>query len=66
MRGLDSRINLQANRRREGPAAVLIHRICKAQLIAADHDPIFCDVCNAFVKPDEVEEVDDSPSPFSG
>ena len=49
-----------------GELFLLIHRICKSQLIATDSDPIFCEVCNDYVKPPEVEEVDDTPSPFSG
>jgi hypothetical protein len=45
---------------------ILIHKVCKSQLIKVEGKPIFCDVCNRVVEPEEIEEVDDRPSPFSG
>ncbi len=45
---------------------MLVHRVCKSQLIAAENKPTFCEVCNRVVSLEEIEEVDDSPSPFSG
>lgn len=46
---------------------MLVHKVCKSQLnVVVKGQPTFCDVCNASVKPDEIEEVDNSPGPFSG
>ncbi len=45
---------------------MLVHKVCKSQLIRVENQPIFCEVCNRTVRPEEIEQVDDSPSPFSG
>ncbi len=45
---------------------MLVHKVCKSQLIKVEKKPIFCEVCNRVVPPEEIEEEDDSPSPFSG
>lgn len=45
---------------------MFIHKACRSQLVKIVGQPVFCDVCAREVKEEEVEEVDDSPSPFSG
>ncbi len=45
---------------------MLVHKVCKSQLVKVGDQPIFCEVCNRIVTQDEIVEVDDSPSPFSG
>jgi len=46
--------------------AILVHKVCWSQLTRVAGKPTFCDVCGRVVKPDEIVEVDNSPSPFSG
>lgn len=48
------------------PAIILIHRICKSQLVRVGGSKPFCEVCDRYVEADEIEEADSSPSPFSG
>ena len=45
---------------------MLVHKVCRSQLVKAEGKPVFCDVCEREVKEEEMEVVDDSPSPFSG
>ena len=45
---------------------IFVHRICKSQLVRLENRPLFCEVCNRPVRPDEVLEVDNTPSPFAG
>ena len=45
---------------------MLVHKVCNSQLVEVGDKPIFCEVCNRTVRPDEIVEVDNSPSPFSG
>ena len=45
---------------------MLVHKVCNSQLVRVPNKPLFCEVCNRPVTPDEVLEVDNSPSPFSG
>ncbi|MBI2649509.1 MAG: hypothetical protein HYW93_07665 [Thaumarchaeota archaeon] len=45
---------------------LLVHKVCRSQLNVVKGQPTFCDIFNAYVKPDEIEEVDNSPGPFSG
>ena len=45
---------------------MLVHTVCKSQLIRVAGKPVFCEVCNRAVHPDEIMEVDNSPGPFSG
>lgn len=45
---------------------MLVHKVCSSQLVRVANMPLFCEVCNRIVRPDEVMEVDNSPSPFSG
>ena len=45
---------------------MIVHKVCRSQLTRVGGGPPFCEVCDRTVGPDEVEEVDDSPSPFSG
>lgn len=49
-----------------GEPKVLVHKVCRSQLIKVEGKPVFCDVCAREVKEEEIEEVDDSPGPFSG
>jgi hypothetical protein len=45
---------------------MLVHKVCNSQLVRVANKPLFCEVCNRIVTMDEVLEVDNSPSPFSG
>ena len=45
---------------------MLVHKVCNSQLIKIEGRLIYCDICAREVKEEEVEEVDDSPGPFSG
>jgi hypothetical protein len=45
---------------------MLVHGVCNSQLVRVGTKPLFCEVCNRIVPQDEVLEVDNSPSPFSG
>jgi hypothetical protein len=45
---------------------MLVHKVCNSQLVRVGNKPLFCEVCNRTVRPDEVAEVDDTPSTFSG
>jgi hypothetical protein len=44
---------------------MLIHKEDKGQ-ISYSEGKAYCTVCDKEIKPYELEEVDDSPSPFSG
>jgi len=45
---------------------IFVHRVCNSQLVRMPRRPLFCEVCNRAVGPNEIREVDNSPSPFSG
>ncbi len=45
---------------------ICVHKACNSQLVRVGDRPLFCEVCNRTVRMDEVKEVDNSPSPFSG
>lgn len=45
---------------------MIVHTVCRSQLNRVEGEPFFCEICDRAVGPDEIEEVDDSPSPFSG
>ncbi len=47
-------------------SVMLVHKVCNSQLVRVPGKPLFCEVCNRLVEPDEVLEVDNTPSPFSG
>ena len=49
-----------------GECVMLVHKVCQSQLVKVQGKLIFCEVCNRTVSPDEIEEVDNSPGPFSG
>ncbi len=48
------------------PSTIFVHRDCGSQMAQVEVEKRFCAVCGRAVKPDEIEEVDSSPSPFSG
>jgi len=45
---------------------MLVHRVCRSQLVRAGGGNPFCEVCGRSVEPGEIDEVDNAPSPFSG
>lgn len=45
---------------------IFVHRVCRSQLTRIEGVRPFCEVCDRFVGPDEIEDVDNSPSTFSG
>lgn len=45
---------------------IFVHRACNSQLIRLRKGPFHCEVCNRPVSSTEVEEVDNTPSPFAG
>ncbi len=45
---------------------IFVHEKCKSQLVRLGDEPLYCELCGRRVGPDEVKEVDNSPSPFSG
>jgi hypothetical protein len=45
---------------------ILVHKVCRSQLVRVAESQLFCEVCDHVVNSDEIEEVDNSPSPFSG
>jgi len=47
-------------------STLLVHRVCNSQLTNLRGGQMFCDVCGGPVRPDEMAEADNSPSPFSG
>lgn len=49
-----------------GRGTLFVHKVCRSQLVKVEGGRPFCEVCDRFVEPDEIEEVDNSPSPFSG
>jgi hypothetical protein len=48
------------------PETILIHSLCRSQLVKVGGGKPFCEVCDRYVEPNEIEEVDNSPGPFSG
>lgn len=49
-----------------GPTTIFVHRDCGSQMVIDEVKNRFCAVCGRAVEPVETEEVDASPSPFSG
>ncbi len=45
---------------------MMVHRLCKGELIPKADGRIFCELCEKSVENDEIDEVDNSPGPFSG
>jgi hypothetical protein len=45
---------------------ICVHRTCNSQLVVSERKPVYCEVCNRAVRPEEIEVVDNAPSPFSG
>ena len=45
---------------------IFVHKVCLSQLLKTGEATPFCEICDRSVEPDEIEEVDNSPSPFSG
>ncbi len=45
---------------------ILVHKTCNSQIVRVGSRPLFCEICNREVRPGEVREVDNSPSPFAG
>ncbi len=43
-----------------------VHKACNSQIVVLGHRQLFCEVCNHPVRPDDIKEVDNSPSPFAG
>jgi hypothetical protein len=45
---------------------IFVHEVCNSQLVRLGNEPFYCEVCGRAVRPDEIKEVDNSPSPFAG
>lgn len=45
---------------------IFVHKACNSQLVISGNGPVYCEVCNRTVRPEEIKEVDNSPGPFSG
>ncbi len=45
---------------------IFVHKVCNSQLARMGIKPLYCEVCNRPVKPGEIIEVDNTPSPFAG
>ncbi|MDE1853920.1 MAG: hypothetical protein KGI38_09300 [Thaumarchaeota archaeon] len=48
------------------PETIFVHKVCSSQLLVSGSRPVYCEVCNRTVRPDEIREVDNTPSPFAG
>ena len=47
-------------------STLLVHKPCNSQLTDMQDGPLFCEVCDTAVGPEETSETDNSPGPFSG
>ncbi len=45
---------------------IFVHKVCNSQLVRVGTKPLYCEVCNRPVRPEEVIEVDNTPGPFAG
>ncbi len=45
---------------------IFVHRACRSQLVILADRPVYCEVCGRTVRREEINEVDNSPSPFAG
>ena len=50
----------------DGVETVFVHKACNSQLVRLGSDPFYCEVCNRPVRSGEINEVDNTPSPFAG
>jgi hypothetical protein len=45
---------------------IFVHQKCKSQLTITGSKQAYCEVCGRTVRPDEILEADNTPSPFAG
>ena len=45
---------------------IYVHRVCNSQIVKTPDRRPFCEICNRPANPNEISEVDNSPSPFAG
>ena len=45
---------------------IFVHKTCNSQLVRLNDEPFYCEVCGRAARPNEIAEVDNSPSPFAG